>query len=151
MIKMNSGAKWIAIVVCLLAGNVLAGVVLIGASHHGGSRVLDGYYERAVHYDDAIDQAAADVKLGWHVGVAIEGGIATVTVSDATGRPLAGAHVQLAGVERKASARVLSGELVATRAGEYRAEVGGAGWVDLAITIERGGDRYVRRFALEAR
>ena len=149
--KISSGAKWIAIVVCLLAGNVIAGVVLIGASHHGGSRVLDGYYEQAIHYDDAIDQAAADRRLGWHVDVAIAGGVATVTASDASGQPLAGAHVQLAGIERKASARVLSGELVATRAGEYRAEVGGAGWVDLAITIDRGHDRYVHRFALEAR
>jgi len=149
--KMSAGTKWISIVICLLAGNVLAGVVLIGASHHGGSRVLDGYYEQAVHYDDAIDQAAADRRLGWHVGVAIEGGVATVTATDATGQPLAGARVQLAGIERKASARVLASELLATRAGEYRGNVGGAGWVDLAITIERGRDRFVRRYALEAR
>ena len=51
--KMSAGAKWIAAVVGLLGGNVLAGVVLIGAAHHGASRVLDGYYEHAVHYDDA--------------------------------------------------------------------------------------------------
>lgn len=149
--RISAGAKWISIVVALLAGNVLAGVVLIGASHHGGSRVIEGYYEQAVHYDDAIDQAAADRRLAWHVGVTITNGVATVTASDATGQPLAGAHVQLAGIERKASARVLAGELVATREGEYRARVGGAGWVDVAITIERGRDRYVHRFALEAR
>lgn len=149
--KMSAGTKWISIVVALLAGNVLAGVVLIGASHHGSSRVLDGYYEKAVHYDDAIDQAAADRQLGWHVDIAITDGVATVTARDAAGQPLAGAHVQLSGVERKASARVFSGDLVATRAGEYRAPVAGAGWVDLAVTIERGRDRYVHRFALEAR
>src|SRR3569623_769836 len=111
--KISSGAKWIAIVVCLLAGNVIAGVVLIGASHHGGSRVLDGYYEQAIHYDDAIDQAAADRRLGWHVDLAIAGGVATVPASDASGQPLAGAHVQLAGIARTASARVLTGALVA--------------------------------------
>ena len=148
---MTAGAKWIAIVVCLLAGNVLAGVVLIGASHHGGSRVIDGYYEQAVHYDDAIDQATNDRRLGWRVGVALAGGEATVTALDAAGQPLAGARVRLAGIERKASAGVLTGELVATRAGEYRGHVGGAGWVDLAVTIERGRDRYVHRFALEAK
>ena len=148
---MSAGAKWILAVVCLLAGNVLAGVVLIGASHHGASRVLDGYYEHAVHYDDTIDEAARDRDLAWHVGVTIEHGIATVTVLDTHGQPIEHARVHVDGVERAATAKILAGDLAATRAGEYRAQLGGAGWIDLAITIERGHERYVRRFALEAR
>jgi nitrogen fixation protein FixH len=149
--KMSAGAKWIVAVVGLLAGNVLAGVVLIGAAHHGASRVLDGYYEHAVHYDDAIDEAARDRDLAWHVGVTIDHGVATVTATDANGQPIERAHVQIAGVERAATARSIHGDLAAAGAGAYRAQLGGAGWIDLAITIERGRDRYVRRFALEAR
>jgi len=149
--KVSAGVKWIAIVVCLLAGNVVAGVVLIGASHHGASRVLDGYYEQAVHYDDAIDAAARDRALGWSVDVTIEHGLATVTAVDANRHSIDHARVELAGVERAATARTIHGELAAAGAGAYRAQLGGAGWIDLAVTVERGRDRYVRRFAIEAR
>ena len=149
--KSSAGAKWIAIVVCLLAGNVAAGIVLIGASHHGGSRVLDGYYERAIHYDDALDAAARDRALGWTVGVTIERGLATVTAVDANRQPIDNARVELAGIERAATARAIHGELAGAGAGAYRAQLGGAGWIDLAVTVERGRDRYVRRLAIEAR
>jgi nitrogen fixation protein FixH len=145
------GLRWILIVIGLLAGNVLAMVVLISMSSHGGSRVLDGYYERGVHYDDAIDQDARNRKLAWQVDVAIQDGVAIVTANDAQGRPLEHARVTISGVERAKTAHAITGELLATRAGEYRAHLGGAGWVDLSVTIDRGSDRYVHTLALEAR
>jgi len=148
---MSSGAKWIAIVVAMLLGNVLAMVVLIGEAHHGGSRVLPGYYERAVHYDDQLDEETRNRALAWRVDVKIHDGVATVTAHDSTGAAIEHAHVHLDGVERARTARPIVGDLVATTTGEYSARLGGAGWVDLAITIDRGGDRYVHKLALEAR
>lgn len=148
---MSAGTKWIMIVIGLLLGNILAMVVLIGASHSGGSRVLPGYYERAVHYDDRLDQEAANRALAWRVDVELHDGVATVTARDATGAPIEHAHVHLDGIERARSARTITGDLVATRAGEYRAHLGGAGWVDLSITIDRGAERYVHQLAVEAR
>lgn len=148
---MSSGAKWIAIVIALLLGNILAMVVLIGASHHGGSRVLPGYYDKAVHYDDQLDQDARNRALAWRVDVELRDGVATVTARDAAGMPIEHAHVHVDGSERASSARAITGDLVATRAGEYRARLGGAGWIDLSITIDRGADRYVHQLAVQAR
>jgi len=147
---MSAKTKWVVAIVGLLVGNVLAMMVLIVAAHTGGSRVLPSYYDQAVHYDDRIDEDARDRQLAWQVDVRIERGIVSVTARDASGRPVAGARVSVDGVER-ARARSITGALAETRAGEYRAELGGAGWIDLVIAVERGGDRFVRRLAIEAR
>ncbi|MEO8554081.1 MAG: FixH family protein [Kofleriaceae bacterium] len=148
---MSAGTKWILAVIGLLLGNVLAGVVLIAAAHHGASRVLPGYYDRAVHYDDQLDQAARNLALAWRIDVELHDGVATVIAHDAAGVPIEHAHVHLDGVERARTAREITGDLVATRAGEYRARLGGAGWVDLSITIDRGAERYVDQLAVQAR
>ncbi len=148
---MNPGLKWIVAVIGLLVANILAMTVLIGASHHDPSRVIDNYYDKAVHYDDRIDQEARNRELAWRVHVSLEHGVAIVTADDARGQPLLGARVRVDGVERAESARTLGGELIATRAGEYRGQLGGAGWIDLSVTIDRRGERYVRRLAVEAR
>jgi nitrogen fixation protein FixH len=148
---MNAGRRWIAIVIGLLLGNVLAGVVLITAAHHGASRVLPDYYEQGVHYDDAIDQAQRNRLLAWQVGVSIDRGIATVTATDMNGNPLDRARVRIDGIERSDAALVIAGDLIATAPGQYRARVGGTGWIDVSVTIDRGTDRYAHRLALEAR
>ncbi|CAN5423768.1 hypothetical protein BH11MYX1_BH11MYX1_00420 [soil metagenome] len=148
---MSAGRRWIVAIVALLAGNVLAGVVLIAAAHHGESRILPNYYEEGVHYDNAIDQAARNQTLAWAVGISIEHGIATVTASDARGLPLVNATVHIAGVERSATARTIAGELHATTPGRYSGQVGGMGWLDVAVTIDLGSERYAHRVALEAR
>ncbi len=146
---MNPGRKWICAVVALLAGNILATVALITLAHHGASRVLPDYYQRAVHYEDAIDQADRNHTLAWHVAVTVHDGTAVVTATDRLGQPIEHASVHLAGFERSATARTIDSELVASRAGEYRARVAGAGWLDLAVTIDRGADHYVHQLALE--
>ena len=147
---MTAATKWIFAIVGLLAANIIATGVLIGEAHHGASRVLPSYYERAVHYDDAIDQATRNRTLAWTVTTTIQGGVAVVTAHDALGIPIEHARVRIDGAERAVD-RAIVGELTPVRPGEYRARVGGAGWIDLTIAIDRGRDRFVRQLALEAR
>src|SRR5512140_625690 len=104
--------KWILAIVGLLVGNILAMSVLIVASHSGGSRVLPQYYDRAVHYDDRIDQEAHNRALAWQIGARIEQGVVTVTARDRAGVPLEGARVTVEGTERAREARTIAGELV---------------------------------------
>ena len=108
---MSPTAKWVGAIVGLLGANVLGTLVLIAASHHGASRVIPNYYERGVHYDDQIDQAEADRRLGWHVDLAVAGGVATITARDVAGTPLAGATVRVDGSVRATGAAILCGGL----------------------------------------
>jgi hypothetical protein len=147
---MTARTKWVCAIVGLLAANIIGTSVLIGEAHHGASRVLPAYYERAVHYDDAIDQAARNRTLAWNVTTSICAGVAVVTAHDAHGAPIEHARVRIDGAERAVEVAV-TGELAAVAPGEYRARVGGTGWVDLTIAIERGDDRFVRQLAIEAR
>jgi nitrogen fixation protein FixH len=147
---MTAKTNWVCAIVGLLAANIIGTSVLIGEAHHGASRVLPAYYERAVHYDDTIDQAAKNHALAWSVTTSIHAGIAVVIAHDSHGAPIEHARVRIDGSER-AEERAVTGELVAVAPGEYRARVGGAGWVDLTIAIERGDDRFVRQLAIEAR
>lgn len=148
---MSAAKRWTLVIVGLLLGNILATLGLIAAAHHGASRVLPEYYERAVHYDDVLDRETQNRALAWRVGIAIHDGTAVVTARDASGQPIGDAHVHIDGVERAATARSVAGDLVATGAGEYRGRIGGAGWIDLTVTVERGTSHYIHQVAIEAR
>jgi nitrogen fixation protein FixH len=148
---MTAGAKWIFAIVGLLVGNVLAMVLLFVAAHHGSSQVIPSYYERAVHYDDAIDQAAHNRALGWRVDAAIAHGEIVATALDRDGAPLDGAHVHITATARGRRLAPVDSDLVAGGAGRYRgAPTATRGWHDLTIVVERDGARYVREVAVEA-
>jgi nitrogen fixation protein FixH len=144
--------RWTLAIVGLLAGNVLAGFVLFAIAHHGASQVIPHYYDKAVHYDDALDQAAENRALGWSVAASIDHGVVTARVHDRAGEPLAGARVRVEGYPRAHAERHFAGDLMAAGAGVYLGpRAHDQGWTDLTVTVERGADRYVRRFAVEAR
>lgn len=149
---MTAKTRWTLAIVGLLAGNVLAGFVLFGIAHHGASQVIPHYYDKAVHYDDAIDQAAENRALGWSVVASIDHGVVTARVHDRAGQPLAGALVQVHGYARAHAERQFTGDLIPAGAGIYQAlQARDLGWNDVTITIVRGADRFVRRYAIDAR
>ena len=127
---MSAGMKWILAIVGLLTANLVAMAILIGAAHAGGSRVLPQYYERAIHYDDAIDQAAKNRALGWRASARFVGREPIVTVVDREGAPIRDVSV------------------VAT---PRAAGVHPAGIYDLTVTAVRGGERFVEHVVAEAR
>jgi len=127
---MSAGTKWIVAIVGLLTANLLAMAILIGAAHAGGSRVLPQYYERAVHYDDAIDQAAKNRALGWRVEATFAGREPRVTVRDRAG--VAIEDVRVDAVPRARGVRP-------------------AGVYDLTVTAVRGDDRFVEHVVAEAK
>ncbi len=125
---MTSATKWILAVVGLLAANLVAMGILIGAAQVGHSQVIPDYYNRAVHYDDAIDQAAKNRALGWKVTTRFDGTI-VADVVDRDGHPLAGARVRIDAMPR------VPGQTT--------------GLHDLTITVERGADTYVEHTTME--
>lgn len=63
---MSPGARWIAGVISILVGGVLAMVFfIVMAQRANAGRVVPDYYQRAVRYDDDIAAADASRALGW--------------------------------------------------------------------------------------
>ena len=133
---MSPTTKWIVAIVGLLGGNMIAMGVLIAASHDGGSQVIPAYYDKAVHYDDQIDQAARNARLGWPISASIDRDALVIT-----GAP-AGAEIHVTGYARAHADRVFA------LAGP-RAPLPAHGVLDLTITVDRGGDHFVQHQALE--
>ena len=127
---MSAGTRWIAAIVGLLAANLVAMGVLMGAAQSGRSQVIPDYYAKAVHYDDALDQAAKNRSLGWRVTPRWAGEF-VADVVDRAGAPLVGATVT---IEKR-------GRTAGQRRGIY----------DLTITVTRGRDVFVETIAADAR
>jgi nitrogen fixation protein FixH len=144
--------RWIVIIVALLATNVLAQIALALFATNGDTQVIPAYYDRALHYDDAIDQAARDRVLGWHLDTATPRGVLDVGLHDAAGKPISDAEIHVRGYARANAAVPIDLVLVARSDGRYRAGTAlRAGWHDFVITVDRRGDLFVRNVAIEAK
>lgn len=127
---MSAGTRWIVAIVVLLGGNMVAMGVLLGASRLGAPQVIPAYYEKAVRYNDAIDQAARNRALGWRVTARWAGEV-VADVVDREGVPLVGATVQIATLARTATQR--------------------RGLHDVTVTVTRGPDVFVETSVVEVR
>ncbi len=127
---MSASTRWIVAIVGLLGGNLLAMALLIGAARSDQPKIIPEYYDKAVHYDDAIDQAAKNRALGWQVTPRWSGEF-VADVRDRDGRPLGGA--------------------VVTIDKQPRSERQRTGVYDLTITVRRGSDVFVQTATAEAR
>ncbi|HUJ56936.1 MAG TPA: FixH family protein [Kofleriaceae bacterium] len=149
---MTAKTRWVGIIIGLLVGNVCATSGLIAASQHGASRVIPSYYERALRYDDQLDQAARSAALAWHVELALTPAGIRVVGRDRDGHALRGARVRITAAPRAPGLPGFELALVEVAGGDYRAPLFVApGWYDATVTVERGDSRFVRAIATEAR
>lgn len=141
---MNAAVRWILIIIGLLVSNALAMGYLVMASSTSRADVISDYYGKAARFDQQIDQAAKNRALGWRVDA--EPGVA-LAIRDAAGAPLRGAQVHATATSRatgqtaELALREIDGRYVAT----YRAR----GLSDLAIVVERGGERFTAHAIVE--
>ncbi len=154
------GRVWPTIVIAVLAGNLLLGITLMrvaAADEHFA--VEPDYYRRAVGWDSTQAQARATVALGWRVHAAlgpVTGAplLLTLVLTDAAGRPLAGATVTVEGREVAYATNLVGGALPATASpGAYAAPVAitRAGLWELTVRATRGSERIVTALRLDAR
>ncbi len=97
---MSAAAKWSIAIVVLLGGNLIAMVVLATTASRDDAQVIPGYYDKAVHYDDTIDEAARSTALGWSTASTLIASTLEVRVTDRAGQVLDGARVRVAGYPR---------------------------------------------------
>ena len=140
---MTAKVRWVLIIIGLLVSNALAMGFLVMASSTSRAEVIPDYYAKAARFDDAIDQAANNRALGWTVDV--RSGL-SLEVRDARG-PITGAVVTVTATSR-AHGRTVELKLV-ERDGHYAAPHRARGIEDLAIVVERGGERFTAHATIE--
>ena len=149
---MSATVRWTLAIVGLLGTNVIAMIILAVTAQVAKPQIIPDYYQRAVTYDDAIDEAAASAKLAWHAETSIGGGAIAVDLRDAAGAPIVGARVRVAGYQRAHAAERFDVELSAVGPGRYRIDQAiRIGTHDLDVTAERGTAKFVEHATLEAR
>jgi len=137
----SASTKWISAIVGLLLANVVAMGILIGAANAGRSHILPDYYQRAVHYNDTIDQAARNQALGWSVDAKLNDHTARVVVRDRSGVEITDAKIDVIGAARARGGHGFAGLGTRVEPGIY----------DLTITITRGDAMFVEHVAAEAK
>lgn len=150
---MSAAKKWTIAILVLLGGNLAAMVVLATTATRDDAQVIPGYYEKAVRFDDTIDEASRSAALGWSAAPTLIASTIEVRVTDRDGNALAGARVRVAGYPRARAVDRIESDLVASAPGVYRAAVSGErrGIHDLTITVEREGQRFTQQTTVEGR
>lgn len=146
---MSAATRWILAIVGLLAANLAAMGLLLAAARSDRARVLPDYYERAVHFDRTIEQAAFNARLGWHVDTRLDPESLKISVRDRAGVPVRGATVAVEAMSR-ARGVVEVARATPSDAG-YVVRARWAGLYDVTIRITRGDHVYVAQQTLEAR
>lgn len=150
---MSSALKWILAIVALLGGNVVMMVVLAVAANSGDAQVIPDYYAQATRYDETMAEASHSRALGWTAAATLTGSTLEITVLDADGHPLDGAHVAVAGYQRAHADGRYALELAPTGPGTYQGALADArvGVHDLALVVAREDQRFTTQLVVEAR
>lgn len=80
-------------------------------------------YEKGVRYNEVIDEAEAQKKLGWRSQVTLGGGNLVVRLSDKTGKSLTGLSVRVNLIRPVEEGHDFTLTLTETNAGNYQAPV----------------------------
>lgn len=150
---MNPALKWSIAIVALLAGNLVMMVILAVAANRDDPQVIPDYYAQATRHDETMAEAARSHALGWTVEAQLAEGALEVAVHDAGGGALDGARVTVTGYQRAHAGGRYTLGLAPVGQGRYHGELGAApaGVHDLAVVVERGGERFTQQLVVEAR
>lgn len=146
---MSAATRWTLVIVGLLVGNLAAMAALIVSSSTNRPQLIPAYYDRAVAYNDELDDAERSRRLGWQATASILDGRLDVKMRDASGALLRDARIHVVGVSRaRAAARF---DIALDANGRSSEQLGSTGVYDLEVSATRGGDRFVARIVVEAR
>lgn len=142
---MTATMRWTLVIVGCLVANALAMGFLVMASSTSRPEIIPDYYAKAAHFDSQIDQAAKNRSLGWQID--IRAGI-SIEVRDARGAAIDDARVHVTVRSRAGAPRT---EVLAAPAGRGRYLVAhhARGLSDVAVVIERGGERFTAHATIE--
>lgn len=145
---MSAPRRWIAIVITLLAANMIGVGVLIAASGDPSPRLIPDAYRKSLELDATMAALQASDELGWHAEAhlaAIDGQHDRIEVdlTDGAGAALAGAQVEV-GVRHASKATGAVAILGEVRPGHYAGAIDtqGHGLHAVEIKARRQGDHF---------
>lgn len=149
------GLHWPAMVAIVFLGNIgLAAWVIVASSSDPSFAVESDYYEKAINWNDEIDQRERNAALGWSVSVEgtprlSEAGWCDVTlaVRDRDGSPIDGAVVTLLALPIARAHETFQLTLDPTGPGTYAGRINEAryGRWQLRVRVEHEGDVFTER------
>lgn len=155
---MNAAKLWPAAILGVLGVTVAANVVLlVEAGDPGAAGIEPDYYRRAVAWDSTMAQEDRNAALGWRLAAdlgppAAGGSPLVVRLTDADGRRIAGARIDVEAIHNLAASHPVRATLDATEDGAYatRLPLPRRGLWELRFTVVRAGERFTARLRREA-
>lgn len=155
---MNPAKLWPVAIAGVLAVTVAANVVLlVEAGDPERAGIEPDYYRRAVAWDSTMAEARRNAALGWslaaELGDALPGGTPlTVRLTDARGRPLADAVIQVEALHNRDASHPVRARVAPDPDGGYAAllPLTHPGLWELRFAVECRGERFTARLRREA-
>lgn len=156
---MKRGVQWpigVALVLALTVGaNVWMAIV---ASSDEAFAVEPDYYQKAVRFDDEMARREESARLAWRVTPTLQlgtpdfVGALSVVVTDAAGRPIDGATVELLAMHNARASHQLTATLAPEGNGRYATPLDAQrpGEWELRFTVTRDGERFSARTRVDA-
>jgi nitrogen fixation protein FixH len=156
---MKKGLGWPLGVAVILACTIAANIYLVVVANGDESFAIEkDYYQKALRWDDEMEQQRRNAALGWWVeprlelGPGTSGGRLQVMVRDASGRAVADARVGVTAFHNARANTHVTATLREDSAGIYSAPLTAdrQGIWELRVVVEQGDVRFTARQKIEA-
>ncbi|MFI5312175.1 MAG: FixH family protein [Gemmatimonadales bacterium] len=155
---MKKGWYWPWLIVALLVATAAGQGVMLYASTHDPSMVIEpDYYQKAVAWDSQMAQDSVNRALGWRAGVAVgaidsDGAEVSVALTDSSGTAVDGARVNVTAVHNLDGARHVVGVLTERADQSYAARLplDRAGQWEFRLDAVRDGEHFTSSVRAEA-
>jgi nitrogen fixation protein FixH len=141
---------WPLLIVALLAGHVLAVLVMVYVATRDRSFAVEpDYYQKALHWDDVAAQQRENARLGWKPAIEVAGATDSLgqravscRLSDRAGKPLEGAIIDVIAFAHVRASQWLSGVMEPQGGGVYETtlRLQRKGLWEFRLVVRRGSD-----------
>ncbi|WP_255120259.1 FixH family protein [Synechococcus sp. Cruz CV-v-12] len=123
---------------------LIVGATIFAAASRSSSFAVERDYDRkALHWEETARQQRRNRELGWKVAIdSTDGGVIAVSLTDAAGRPLEAATVDVEAFHHASAGTRLNVRLSSTAPGRYAGAglVGAPGLWEFRLVVKRGPD-----------
>jgi nitrogen fixation protein FixH len=143
---------WPILITSLICIHIVSVVTMvIVATHDRSFAVEPDFYQKGLHYDQAIQQRRENDRLGWSVKVEVSQPLSgtnmrnvTCRLMDRDGKPLEGAKIDLAAFAHLRASNVQTCALVPQDTGQYAGTIAFAdpGIWEFRLVVAHGKDTF---------